>query len=110
MSQNNDFMAQLGELSKNKEEVKKKAYTIDDVAKDDPQEVDFAAIAAELEQQEEDIPGANENCVKTTLYLDRDVFAAFQRLTTGRGEKKKAANAAISAWVVQEYNRRKNYE
>lgn len=110
MSQNNDFMAQLGELSKNKEEVKKKAYTIDDVAKDDPQEVDFAAIAAELEQQEEEQHGENFGYVKTTLYLEEDVFKAFQRLTTGRGEKKKAANAAISDWVLKEYNRRKNNE
>lgn len=109
MSQNNDFMNQLGELGKNKEEVKKKAYTIDDVVKDEPQEVDFAAIVAELEQQEEEEqPGANEGFVKTTLYLEENVFKAFQHLTTGRGEKKKAANEAISDWVLKEYNRRKN--
>ena len=97
-------------MGQQKEEVQKKGATVEEVVQDQEEKIDFAAIAAELEQQEEELPGANENCVKTTLYLDRDVFAAFQRLTTGRGEKKKAANAAISAWVVQEYNRRKNYE
>ena len=106
MSKNNDFMNQLGELGKDKEQVKKKAYTIDDVTKEES--VDFAAIAAELEQQEEEVHGENDGYVKTTLYLEESVFKAFQRLTTGRGEKKKAANAAISDWVLKEYNRRKN--
>lgn len=106
MSKNDDFMNQLGELGKDKEQVKKKAYTIDDVTKDEP--VDFAAIAAELEQQEEETHGENDGYVKTTLYLEESVFKAFQRLTTGRGEKKKAANTAISDWVLKEYNRRKN--
>jgi hypothetical protein len=108
VSKNNDFMSQLGELGKDKEELKKKAYTIEDVTKDEPQEVDFAAIAAELEQQEEEVPGLNDGFVKTTLYLEENVFKAFQRLTTGRGEKKKAANEAISDWVLKEYNRRKS--
>lgn len=108
MSKNDDFMSQLGELGNAKADIKKKAYTIDDVTKDEPQDVDFAAIAAELEQQEEELPGANDGFVKTTLYLEENVFKAFQRLTTGRGEKKKAANEAISDWVLKEYNRRKN--
>ena len=109
MSKNDDFMNMLGELGKDKEEVKKKAYTIDDVAKDEVQELDFNAIAAELEQQEEDIPGLNDNHVKTTLYIEEPIFRAFQALTRGRGEKKAAANEALADWIKKEYNRRKNY-
>ena len=108
MSQNNDFMNQLGELGKNKEEIKKKAYTIDDVTKDEPQELDFAAIAAELEEQVEELPGENDGFVKTTLYIEESVFRAFQALTRGRGEKKDGANEALADWVAKEYNRRKN--
>ena len=108
MSQNNEFMNQLGDIGKNKEEVKKKAYTIDDVTKDEPQEVDFAAIAAELEQQDEELPGLNDNHVKTTLYIEEPIFRAFQALTRGRGEKKAGANEALADWIKKEYNRRKN--
>lgn len=104
----NNFKDKLKQMGQQKEEVLKKGTTVEEVVQDQEEKIDFAAIAAELEQQEEELPGLNDNHVKTTLYLDRDVFAAFQRLTPGRGEKKKAANAAISAWVVQEYNRRKN--
>lgn len=108
MSQNKDFMNQLGELSKNKEEIKKKAYTIDDVVKDEPQEIDFADIAAELEQQEEEPESLNQGFIKTTLYVDEGVWRAFNALTRGRGEKKAGANQALSDWVLKEYNRRKN--
>ena len=108
MSQNNDFMNQLGELGKNKEEIKKKAYTIDDVTKDEPQEIDFEAIAAELEEQVEEHESLNSGHVKTTLYIEESVWKAFNALTRGRGEKKSGANEALSDWVVKEYNRRKN--
>ena len=106
----NNFKDKLKHIGQQKDEVKKKGTTVEEITQGNEEEVDFAAIAAELEQTVEEHHGENENCVKTTLYLDKNVFAAFQKLTTGRGEKKKAANAAISAWVIQEYNRRKNNE
>lgn len=106
MSKNNDFMNQLGELGKDKEQVKKKAYTIDDVTKEES--VDFAAIAAELEQQEEEYESLNSGYIKTTLYVEEPIFRAFQALTRGRGEKKAGANEALADWVTKEYNRRKS--
>lgn len=104
----NDFREKLKQIGQQKDEVKKKGTTAEEVVMDKEEPVDFAAIAAELEQQEEEVHGENDGYVKTTLYLEESVFKAFQRLTTGRGEKKKAANAAISDWVLKEYNRRKN--
>ena len=97
-------------MGQQKEEVQKKGTTVEEVVQDHEEKIDFAAIAAELEQQEEELPGLNDNHVKTTLYIEEPIFRAFQALTRGRGEKKAAANEALADWIAKEYNRRKNNE
>ena len=104
----NDWKDKLSTMGQAKEEIQKKATTVEEVVKDHDAPLDFAAIAEELSSQTEEQPGLNDGYVKTTLYLEENVFKAFQALTRGRGEKKAAANEAIADWVAKEYNRRKN--
>ena len=106
----NNFKDKLKQMGQQKEEVQKKGTTVEEVVQDHEEKIDFAAIAAELEQQEEELPGLNDNHVKTTLYIEEPIFRAFQALTRGRGEKKAAANEALADWIAKEYNRRKNNE
>ena len=104
----NNFKDKLKQMGQQKEEVQKKGTTVEEVVQDHEEKIDFAAIAAELEQQEEELPGLNDNHIKTTLYIEEPIFRAFQALTRGRGEKKAAANEALADWIEKEYNRRKN--
>ena len=62
---------------------------------------DFAAIAKQLEERKEaeKKPSANANTEKFTIYVDKDIAAAFKALCTERGDQKRYATQAFAEFV-----------
>lgn len=70
----------------------------------DVETIDMAAIAEHLQQQRTGEPiSANDGYTKDTLYIENDLFRAFNALCVKRGDKKKFANEAIRDFVLKKY-------
>lgn len=69
-----------------------------------PKPSSFADIAAKLkERKAEESVGANDDYVKDTIYIRRDIFDAFNALCIKHGDKKKYANEAMSDFIMKKY-------
>lgn len=102
----NEFQTELDKIKAERERLEKKGTSINQFTHEKPEPVDFAAIARELEekQKKEPEPGANEGYEKTTLYIQQDIYRAYQALTANeRGAKKEFANAAFAAEIQRRY-------
>lgn len=64
-------------------------------------EPDFAELAKMLEERKEaeKKPSANANTEKFTIYVDKDIAAAFKALCTERGDQKRYATQAFKEFV-----------
>lgn len=63
-------------------------------------EPDFSELAKKLEERKaQEAKGENEDHVKMTIYIRRDVAEAFNALITKRGQQKEFANQALSDFV-----------
>lgn len=64
-------------------------------------EPDFAKLAEKLEarKEAEKKPSANENTVKFTIYVEKDIANAFKALCTERGDQKRYATQAFAEFV-----------
>lgn len=64
-------------------------------------EPDFAAIAEQLKAQSKKRAdkGANEDYVKMTLYVEKDVAAAFRALASRHGLQKEYTNEALKDFI-----------
>lgn len=70
----------------------------------DVETIDMAAIAEQLQQQRSEEPvSANDGYTKDTLYIENDLFRAFNALCVKRGDKKKFVNEAIRDFVLKKY-------
>lgn len=77
------------------------ADLVDQLAHEEPGAPDFAELAKELEERKQanKKPSANENTVKFTIYVERDIALAFKALCIERGDQKKFATQAFKEFV-----------
>lgn len=65
-------------------------------------ETDFSELAEKLkEHQEQNAKGENEDHVKMTIYIRKDIAEAFNSLITKRGQQKEFANAALRDFIIK---------
>lgn len=67
---------------------------------------DFAKIAEELQRRHaEKAKSLNdpEEYVKDTIYIEKDIYTAFNSLCLKRGDKKKLINEALAQYVAKRY-------
>lgn len=69
----------------------------------------FSKIAEELKQRkaEEENKSKNDDHVKDTIYIQRDIYEAFQALCIKQGDKKKFINEALKDYIIKRYNQLK---
>lgn len=73
---------------------------VDQLTHTDNGEPNFAEVAQKLrERQEQETKGENDDCEKMTIYIRKDIAAAFNALSTKRGQKKEFANIALADFV-----------
>ena len=77
------------------------ADLVEQLAHEDAGEPDFAELAKKLEERKEaeKKPSANANTEKFTIYVDKDIAAAFKALCTERGDQKRYATQAFAEFV-----------
>ncbi len=65
---------------------------------------DFAKIASELkERHEKEKRSLNDGYVKDTIYIEENLYKAFNALCTERGMKKTFVNEAIKDFVLKKH-------
>lgn len=74
---------------------------VEQLTHEDAGEPDFAELAKKLEERKEaeKKPSANANTEKFTIYVDKDIAAAFKALCTERGDQKRYATQAFKEFV-----------
>lgn len=105
MSKNNDFKNRLASLQKDKEAIKgSPGKVINGIINQEQESPDFAKIAEELQQRhEQEKRSLNENYIKDTIYIEENIYKAFNALCTERGMKKQLVNEALADFVQKKY-------
>lgn len=63
---------------------------------------DFAELAKKLEERKaKEAKGENENHVKLTIYIRKDIADGFNALITKRGQQKAFANEAFADFIIK---------
>ena len=107
MSKNEQINKRL-EAMRKQENVNMPSAVIDGIVHQEEEKTDFSKIAQELqERHEKEAVGANENYVKDTLYIESDIYKAFNALCVKRGDKKIHVNRALAEYVEREYKKLK---
>ena len=69
---------------------------------EDDGEPDFAELAKKLEERKaQEAKGENEDHVKLTIYIRRDIADGFNALITKRGQQKAFANEAFADFILK---------
>lgn len=69
---------------------------------EDAGEPDFAEIAKKLEERKaQEAKGENEDHVKLTIYIRKDIADGFNALITKRGQQKAFANEAFADFIIK---------
>lgn len=69
---------------------------------EDAGEPDFTEIAKKLEERKaQEAKGENENHVKLTIYIRKDIADGFNALITKRGQQKAFANEAFADFILK---------
>ena len=72
---------------------------------------DFEAIAEELKERHiKEARSENFEHIKDTIYVQKDIYEAFNALCTKRGDKKKYTNQALAEFVAKKYKELQNDE
>ena len=65
-------------------------------------EPNFEELARKLEERKaQEAKGENEDYVKLTIYIRKDIAAGFNALITKRGQQKEFANQAFADFIVK---------
>ncbi len=103
----NKITDQLNRLQQQKGQLphpSEKAELVNKIMNQEEETVDMKAIAEALqEQNKEKAPGLNEGYTKDTLYIEDDIYKAFNALCVNRGDKKKFVNEALKDFVLKKY-------
>lgn len=105
MAKNNDFKNRLESLQKDKEALAgKPGKVINGIINQEQETPDFAKIAEELQQRHaEEARSLNTGYVKDTIYIEENIYKAFNALCTERGMKKQLVNEALADFVQKKY-------
>ena len=102
-NKNNRFQDKLSEISSSGKAPQKKEV-IQQIIHQEEDKPDFEQIARELQQRhEEEKRSLNDNHIKDTIYIQEDIYKAFNALCTERGLKKVYVNEAIADFVQKKY-------
>lgn len=78
------------------------ADLVEQLAHEDAGEPDFAELAKKLEERKAlEAKGENEDHVKLTIYIRRDIADGFNALITKRGQQKAFANEAFADFILK---------
>ena len=78
------------------------ADLVEQLAHEDAGEPDFAELAKKLEERKaQEAKGENEDHVKLTIYIRRDIADGFNALITKRGQQKAFANEAFADFILK---------
>ena len=80
-----------------------KAELVNKILNQEEETIDMKAIAEALQEQREEQPGLNDGYRKDTLYIQEDLYEAFNALCVNRGDKKKFVNEALKDFVLKKY-------
>ena len=105
MSKNNDFKSRLENLQKDKEAIKSNpGKVIGGIISQEQETPDFAQIAEELQKRHaEEKRSLNDSYIKDTIYIEENIYRAFNALCTERGMKKQLVNEALADFVQKKY-------
>ena len=68
-------------------------------------EKSFAQIAEDLKARKVEMSRTkNDDYVKDTIYIRKDIYEAFNALCIKQGDKKKFTNEALMDYVLKQYN------
>lgn len=96
----------LNRLQQQKEQLpqpSEKAELVNKILNQEEETIDMKAIAEALQEQREEQPGLNDGYRKDTLYIQEDLYEAFNALCVNRGDKKKFVNEALRDFVLKKY-------
>ena len=104
MTKPNESAAErLERLKKEKEAAKvlnRETPLVEQLTHESNGETDFSEIAKKLEERKAtEAKGENENHVKLTIYIRKDIADAFNALITKRGQQKEYANQAFKDFI-----------
>ena len=108
MSRNNSARDRIERMKREQEEAAAKGGNaiadtnlVGQLTHEEAGEPDFAELAKKLEERKEaeKKPSANANTEKFTIYVDKDIAAAFKALCTERGDQKRYATQAFKEFV-----------
>lgn len=105
MSKNDNFKNRLESLQKDKDAIKgNPGKVISGIISQEQETPDFAKIAEELQQRHaEEKRSLNDNYIKDTIYIEENIYRAFNALCTERGMKKQLVNEALADFVQKKY-------
>lgn len=105
MSKNNKLQDRLAGLQQEKETIKgNSGKVISGIINQEQETPDFAKIAEELQQRHaEEARSLNDNYIKDTIYIEENIYKAFNALCTERGMKKQFVNEALADFVQKKY-------
>lgn len=100
----------LSKLDNQKEDIKSSSVVNNIIS--GKEDEDLKAIAQELKERKEKEPDSINDpnlYVKDTIYIEKDVYEAFNALCLKRGDKKQFTNEALKDYVKKKYKElRKN--
>lgn len=104
MTHKNESAAErLERLKKEKEAAKvlnRETPLVEQLTHESDGEPDFSEIAKKLEERKsQEAKGENDNHVKLTIYIRKDIADAFNALITKRGQQKEYANQAFKDFI-----------
>lgn len=100
---NKRFQDKLNEISSSNKAPHKKEV-IQQIIHQEEDKPDFEKIAEELARRhEEEKRSLNDEHIKDTIYIQKDIYKAFNALCTERGLKKQYVNEAIADFVQKKY-------
>ena len=104
MADKNLLSERLSNLDNQKEEIKSKSVVNNIIT--GQEEKDIKAIAQELKERKDKEPDSINDpnlYVKDTIYIEKDVYEAFNALCLKRGDKKQFTNEALRDYVKKKY-------
>ena len=103
MSNKETVQERLARMKREQEAAKaarEKSELVSQLTHEDTGEPDFSKIARKLlERKEQEAKGENDNHVKLTIYVRKDIYDSFNALITKRGQQKQFVNQALSDFI-----------
>lgn len=114
----NDLIKQrLAAIEKQKKKEEKKRPDVDkSIVDGDAADNKLTEIAVELKKRKDEYnprskgSGFRDNYVKDTIYIERDIYEAFNALCLEYGDKKRYANQAFKDFVIKKHGEIKKEE